>query len=162
MLKLLTLCTTILNAALSAFLYANMASDVKNLTSSVDRGDGLGLLKKLQSTYAPATPADRSRAYQQLHELKMHPNETAQAFISQFRRCIQVLSNTTIVRADMPDDSELARFFIDKLYDNTNLDIDIRFVILDCRKALNSSSTSSKHTLTYFEDQICYAEMQAS
>jgi hypothetical protein len=35
------------NEALAAFLHANMHGSVKNLTSSVEQGDGLGLLKRL-------------------------------------------------------------------------------------------------------------------
>jgi hypothetical protein len=35
----------------------------------VPRGDGLGLLKRLQTMNASATPADRTRALQQLYEL---------------------------------------------------------------------------------------------
>jgi hypothetical protein len=50
------------NEGLAAFLHAHMSISVKNLTASVQRGDGLGLLKRLQTMNASATPADRNRA----------------------------------------------------------------------------------------------------
>jgi hypothetical protein len=60
------------NEGLTAFLHAHMSISVKNLTASVQQGDGLGLLKRLQTMNASATPADRNRALQQLSELQMH------------------------------------------------------------------------------------------
>lgn len=136
--------SSVTNEALSAFLYANMAGNVKNLMSSIDRGDGLNLLKRLQTMYASATPADRSRAYQQLHELKMHPSESAQAFISRFRGCIQVLLNTTMKNAkcDMPSDSELATLVIDKLY-NDSLTVVIFDSLLWIVRKLSIATTPS-------------------
>ncbi len=40
------------NEALAAFLHAHMHVSVKNLTASVKRGEGLGLLKRLQTMHA--------------------------------------------------------------------------------------------------------------
>jgi hypothetical protein len=52
------------NKGLAAFPHAHMSISVKNLTTSVQWGDGLGLLKRLQTMNALATPADRNRAFQ--------------------------------------------------------------------------------------------------
>ena len=148
-----------INEGLAAFLHAHLNSNVRNLTSSVERGDGIGLLQRLQTMYASATPADRTRALQQLYELQMHGKEAVISFVSRFRNQIQVLSNTTVNAADMPTDKELATFFLDKLCANDNITGDVRHVLLDCRRELNSSNCQS--TLTNFEDQLILAENQA-
>jgi hypothetical protein len=104
--------TKFVNEALATFLSAHMATPVKNLTASVDRGDGLGLLKRLQTMNASVTPADRTRALQQLHKLCMHDKEAIIKFISWFRNQTQVLSNATFKAKDMPSDKELATFCV--------------------------------------------------
>ena len=148
-----------INEELAAFIHAHMNSDVRNLTSSVERSDGIGRLQRLQTIHASATPADRTRALQQLNELQMHGKEAVISFVSRFQNHIQVLSNTTVNANDMPTDKELATFFLDKLCANDNMTGDVHHVLLDCRHELNSSNCQS--TLTNFEDLIILAENQA-
>jgi hypothetical protein len=64
---------------------------------------------------ASATPANQTRAPQQLYELQMHSKEAVINFVSCFQNQTQVLSNTTMDASDMPTDKELATFFLDKL-----------------------------------------------
>jgi hypothetical protein len=103
---------TFVNEALAAFIHAHITKNVKKLTSSVPRGDGLGLLKRLQTMNASATSADRTRALQQLYEPQTQNKEAIINFVSRFRNQIQVLSNTTINPQDMPTDKELRRLFL--------------------------------------------------
>jgi hypothetical protein len=107
---------------------------------------------------ASATPADRTRALQQLYELRMHDREAIINFVSRFRSQIQVLSNTTSDTRDMPSDKELATFFIEKLCANAHIEGDVRHELLDCKKELHHPN--SQLTLTDFEDQLCLAESQ--
>jgi hypothetical protein len=81
---------THVNEGLGAFLHAHLHPNVRNLVSSVERGNGIGLLKKLQTMHASADAADRAQALQQLYELQMHDNkEPFVHFISRFRNQIQ-------------------------------------------------------------------------
>jgi hypothetical protein len=108
---------------------------------------------------ASATPADRTRALQQLYKLQMHNKEAIINFVSRFRNQIQVLSNTTTNPQDMPTDKELPTFFIDKLCANASITGDVRHILLDCKRELHSPASSQ--TLTAFEDQLCLAKSQA-
>ena len=90
----------------------------------------------------------------------MHGKEAVISFISHFRNQIQVLSNTsTIDASNMHTDKKLATFFLEKLCANDNITGNVRHVLFDCRRKLNSSNFQS--TLTIFKDQIILAENQA-
>ena len=147
------------NEALAAFLHAHMHISVKNLTSSVQRGDGLELLKRLQTMYASATQADQSRALSQLNQLQMHDKEAIINFVSRFRNQVIVLSDTTQDPSDLLSDKQLSTLFIDKLCANNTIEGDIRHALLNCKNELYSDHNTK--TLTEFENEMCVAEDQA-
>ena len=92
----------------------------------------------------------------------MHGKEAVISFISHFRNQIQKSSPTlrsTIDASNMPTDKKLATFFLEKLCANDNITGNVRHVLFDCRRKLNSSNFQS--TLTIFKDQIILAENQA-
>jgi hypothetical protein len=107
-----------------------MTISVKNLTASVERGDGIGLLKRLQTMNASATPADRNHALKQLQELQMHNKEAIIHFVSRFRSHMKVLADTTLHSKHQLSDNELSTYFIDKLCANMSIVGNVRHSLL--------------------------------
>jgi hypothetical protein len=131
---------------------------VKNLTASVERGDGIGLLKRLQTMNASATPADRNHALKQFQELQMHNKEAIIHFVSRFQSHRKVLADATLDSKHRLTCNELSTYFIDKLCANMSMVGDVRHRLLDLKNQLESE-TSTK-TLTNLEDKLCKAETQ--
>ena len=71
----------LVNDALGSFLRAKISHQIKSMLSDIDAKDGIGILKRIQSTYAPASLEDRGRALTTLSELQMHPRESILGFI---------------------------------------------------------------------------------
>jgi hypothetical protein len=135
-----------------------MTISVKNLTASVEQGNGIGLLKRLQTMNASATPADRNHALKQLQELQMHDKEAIIHFVSRFRSHMKALADTALDSKHQLSDNELSTYFIDKLCANMSIVGDVRHRLLDLKNQLESE-TSTK-TLADFEDELCKAETQ--
>ena len=58
----------------------------ENMLNGVNPKDGLGILRRLQEIYAPASMKDRNQALAYLNELQMHPKDTITNFIQKFQR----------------------------------------------------------------------------
>ena len=59
----------LVNDALGCFLLATISHQIKSMLSDIDAKDGIGILKRIQSTYAPASLEDRRRALTTLSKL---------------------------------------------------------------------------------------------
>ena len=73
----------IINEALGSFLHAKMSHQIKSMLGGVlNTKDGVGILKRVQATYATASLKDRGRTH--LGELQMPPKDTISSFIRKF------------------------------------------------------------------------------
>jgi hypothetical protein len=152
---------TFVNKSLAAFIHVHVTTNLKNLTSSVPRGDGLGLLTRLQTMNVSATPADRTRALQQLCKLQMRNKEAIINFVSRFHNQIQVLSNATINPQDMPTDKELSTFFVDKLRANVSITSDARHVFSTAVPEQGFPETQTVLDLEFSEGIVVFLRWEA-
>lgn len=133
-----------------------MSLSVKNLTTSIQQGHDLGLLKRLQTMNASATPADRNQALHQLHELQMQNKEAINNFLFRFRSQIQVVTNAASNPQDLLSNKEMSTFFVNKSCANSNIKGDVCHASLDCKKELHDPHNNK--TLTNFENESCLAK----
>ena len=61
-----------------------MSPSVKNIISGVSHQDGLGILTRLQTMYAPITNKDVNKAIDDLNLLQMHQKDSINNFIGKF------------------------------------------------------------------------------
>ena len=66
----------LVNDALGSFLRAKLSHQIKGMLIGVDPKDGIGMLQRIQSMYAPASLQDRGRALSYLSELQIHPRDS--------------------------------------------------------------------------------------
>jgi hypothetical protein len=150
---------TVTNEAVATFLRSHVDVDIKHLTNSVERKDGLGLLLRLKTIYASATLADQQHALTNLQSLAMHPKESMTSFVSRFRKTQQHLHHATADASLLPKDKSLVIMFVQKLKDNSNLTPDIRQQVNALE--LDSLCDTSTITLTSIEDKLCMVESLA-
>ena len=81
------------------------------MLSDIDAKDGIGILKRIQSTYAPASLEDRGRALTSLSELQMHLRESISGFIRKFRKSVKAVHDVSIGHKPQ-DPVEIAELFI--------------------------------------------------
>ena len=101
------------NRALGSFLRAYMSPSVKNIISGVSHQDGLGILSRLQTMYAPITNKDVNKAIDDLNLLQMHQKDSINNFIGKFRRSVKQLQEVCDPE-DIPSEYKLINLFLQK------------------------------------------------
>jgi hypothetical protein len=106
---------SVTNEAIATLIRSHLDVNIRHLTSSVDRKDGLGLLLRLKTIYASANLADQQRALNNLQDLQMHPKESMTSIVSRFPKTLQHLHHATADPKQLPRDQSLVMMFIQKL-----------------------------------------------
>ena len=87
---------------------------IKHLLGATDLEDGIGIIKRLQQLFAPATPEDRKNAVQHLHQLQIQPIQSISDFVKQFRQSLTLLSHVSCGQT-IPTEFEQVSLFLQKL-----------------------------------------------
>ena len=150
---------SLINKVIAGFLRAHMNFRIKHLLGATDMEDGVGIIRRLQQLFAPATPEDRMNAVQHLHQLQMNsPREPINDFVKRFRRALNLLTHVSCGQP-LPNEFEQVSLFLQKLLAKLP-DGDLRATALRHHYDLKKSKdlVNPPYPLSQIEYDLCQIE----
>ena len=126
------------------------------MLNGVNPKDGLGILRRLQEIYAPASMKDRNQALAYLNELQMHPKDTITNFIQKFQRALKTLADVSR-HTTPPDESEMMHLFVQKCLRTVSEGSDLRQTLLFYERILCHQVPGQPlpFTMSQMESDLC-------
>ena len=151
----------LVNDALGSFLRAKLSHQIKGMLIGVDPKDGVGILPRIQSMYAPASLQDRGRALTHLSELQMNSRDSIASFIRKFRKALKAVSDVSLGHKPQ-DPVEIAELFIRKCLRGVDKGSDERNVLLFYQRVLAHRKPDDPlpFTLSKLEFDLCQCESE--